>query len=83
MDDLGADGDNLDTGIYFGGAVLKAEIFKTVVSVGWNPFYNNVKRTVEAHLLCNLPDFYGEHIQIFLVGFLRQECSFDSVGMNS
>jgi len=54
-----------------------------VVSVGWNPFYNNVKRTVEAHLLCNLPDFYGEHIQIFLVGFLRQECSFDSVGMNS
>lgn len=80
MDDLGAEGDNLQTGIYFGWAILKGEIFKTVVSVGWNPFYKNIKRTVEAHLLSSVPDFYGERIQIYLVGFLRHECSFDSVG---
>lgn len=80
MEDLGTVGDSLETGIYYGWACLKGTLYKTVVSVGWNPFYKNIKRTVEAHLLQSLEDFYGENITVYLLGYLRQECSFDSVG---
>lgn len=80
MEDLGELGNSLQTGIYYGWAFLKDEVYQTVISVGWNPFYNNVKKTVEAHLLHQLEDFYGEKIKIYLIGFLRHERSFDSLG---
>ncbi len=35
----------LETGVYFGWALLGATIFKTALSVGWNPFYKNTEKT--------------------------------------
>jgi FAD synthase len=82
MEELGGRGDSLDTGIYFGWAKLSDQYYQSVVSVGWNPFYKNEKKTIEAHLLENLDDFYGERLEVALCGFLRQEANFASLGRN-
>lgn len=81
MDELGNRGDTLETGIYFGWAKLRNQYYQTVVSIGWNPFYNNTVKTIEAHLLSSLDDFYDERLELLLVGYLRQEANFKSLGM--
>ncbi len=80
MDELGSEGHGLETGIYYGWAELPSGKYPTVVSVGWNPFFKNEKKTIEAHLLQSMEDFYGERIRLELLGYLRQEQSFDSLG---
>lgn len=79
MNVLGEAGSDLETGIYFGWAKLKGKHFECVVSVGWNPFYKNEKKTIEAHLLAKMDDFYGEQLDVLLCGYLRQECNFDGL----
>lgn len=79
MDDLGQTGQDLKTGIYFGWCMLHSKPFCTVVSVGWNPFYKNEKKTVEAHLIAQLDDFYDEKISVLLFGYLRDEANFGSL----
>jgi riboflavin kinase len=80
MDELGKIGDSLETGIYYGWARLNGTYYQTVVSVGWNPFYQNTVKTIEAHLLHSLDDFYGEYLELLLIGYLRQEANFKSLG---
>jgi hypothetical protein len=48
------EGEDLKTGVYYGWCKLREEVYQTVVSVGWNPFYKNTLKTVEAHLLHEL-----------------------------
>lgn len=71
-------------GIYFGWCVLQGQIYKAVVSVGWNPYYKNTEKTIEAHLIhdSQLEDFYGERIKLLLCGYLRNELNFKSLGKN-
>ena len=80
MDQLSKEHNSLQTGIYYGYAYLRGDYHPAVVSVGWNPFYKNEKKTIEAHLLGDHEDFYGEEIQVTLYGYLRDECSFNSLG---
>jgi riboflavin kinase len=54
--------------------------YNSVVSVGWNPFYKNEKKTVEAHLMSRLPDFYHKTLQVTVLGYLRPETNFKSLG---
>lgn len=69
-----------DTGIYFGWAHLNGTIYNTVVSIGYNPVYNNSHKTIEAHLINKqLDDFYGERLDLFLVGYLRNERNFSTL----
>jgi riboflavin kinase len=83
MDELGTIGETLETGIYFGWARLKGTFYQTVVSIGWNPFYHNTVKTIEAHLLSSLDDFYDEQLELLLIGYLRQEANFKSLGESS
>lgn len=80
MDELGNRGHGMSTGIYFGYARLGSAVYETVVSVGWNPYYKNERKTIEAHLLAKMEDFYGEKIDVLLLGYLRDEMNFDSLG---
>jgi riboflavin kinase len=80
MEQLGEQGESLETGIYYGWSVLNGVRYETVVSVGWNPFYKNSKKTVEAHLLAKMDDFYGEELRVELLGYLRQEANFNGIG---
>ena len=80
MDQLGDRAKALDAGIYFGTATLKDAVYPTVVSVGWNPFYKNEKKTIEAHLLHKFDqDFYDERLFVNLLGYLRPEANFESL----
>jgi riboflavin kinase len=80
MEQLGEIGDSLQTGIYYGWCLLREIPYCAVVSVGWNPFYKNEKKTIEAHLIASLDDFYGEHVSLLLFGYLRDEADFKSLG---
>lgn len=81
MEELGQLGEMLETGIYYGWSILNGTRYETVISVGWNPFYKNTKKTVEAHLLTKLDDFYGDKLTVEMLGYLRQEANFNGVGM--
>ncbi|KAA3671470.1 riboflavin kinase [Paragonimus westermani] len=69
---------SLQNGIYFGWAkVDQHPVTKTVVSVGWNPFFKNSKRSVEAHLIGKIDgDFYGSVIQLLILKYHRPEKDF-------
>jgi riboflavin kinase/FAD synthetase len=62
-------------GIYMAWCVLGDKKYKSAVSVGWNPVYNNSLKTLEAHIISDEPlqDFYGEIIEVNLVRFIRAE----------
>ncbi|KAH9245983.1 hypothetical protein BASA81_016524 [Batrachochytrium salamandrivorans] len=69
-------------GVYFGWAKLGegGEWYKCVASVGWNPFFQNEKKTCEPHLLHEFTeDFYGSEIEIRLCGRIRDEKNFPSL----
>jgi riboflavin kinase len=81
MADLGEKGSNFETGIYYGIAHLGNKEYKAVISVGWNPFYKNVEKTIEAHLLHVFEDdFYGAKIKVIIYGYLRPEADFGNIG---
>jgi riboflavin kinase len=80
MEELGDKGENLKTGIYYGWAILRNTTYQAVISVGWNPYYKNQFKTVEAYLIHELDDFYDENLKLNLCGYLRNECDFKSLG---
>ena len=82
MDEIAAEKADISSGIYYGFARLHSRTYETVVSVGWNPFYKNTVKTIEAHLLASMDDFYGENLEVLICGFLRDEQNFDGLGKN-
>ena len=70
------------------------------MSVGWNPFYKNTKRSAvrragivasdqtfmllslqEVHILHQFDaDFYGEKMRMLVLGYIRPEMNFNSLG---
>ncbi|XP_017081801.1 putative riboflavin kinase [Drosophila eugracilis] len=73
--------ESLETGVYYGWAnVDGGPVYKMVLSVGWNPFYNNKEKSVETHMLHDFNcDLYGQILKICIAGYLRPERSFDSL----
>eukprot|EP00092_Neocalanus_flemingeri_P010383 GFUD01011191.1.p1 GENE.GFUD01011191.1~~GFUD01011191.1.p1 ORF type:complete len:156 (-),score=51.38 GFUD01011191.1:72-539(-) len=68
-------------GIYFGFAkVDEGPVFDMVMSVGYNPFYNNEKRAMETHIIHKFEgDLYGKMLSVIMVGYLRAEANYDSM----
>jgi riboflavin kinase len=69
------------SGVYFGWAGLSnRRIYKMVMSIGWNPYFNNTEKTIEPWLLHDFDkDFYGEELRLTIVGYIRPEANFDSL----
>ncbi|KAL8032704.1 hypothetical protein ABFX02_13G113600 [Erythranthe guttata] len=69
------------SGVYFGWAGLAGRgIYKMVMSVGWNPYFNNSEKTIEPWLLHDFDeDFYGEDLRLVIVGYIRPEANFPSL----
>ncbi|KAK9796262.1 hypothetical protein WJX73_007319 [Symbiochloris irregularis] len=70
------------TGIYCGWASIGASsaVYQMAMSVGWNPFYKNEKKTAEPWLLHTFPeDFYGEELRLMVCGFIRPEADFTTL----
>ncbi|KAK2109864.1 hypothetical protein P7K49_009610 [Saguinus oedipus] len=78
VDNLPAD---ISTGIYYGWAsVGSGDVHKMVVSIGWNPYYKNTKKSMETHIMYTFKeDFYGEILNVAIVHYLRPEKNFDSL----
>ncbi|KAF3451563.1 hypothetical protein FNV43_RR07658 [Rhamnella rubrinervis] len=69
------------SGVYFGWARLSTRgVFKVVMSIGWNPYFNNTEKTIEPWLLHDFDgDFYGEELHLVVVGYIRPEANFPSL----
>lgn len=69
------------SGVYFGWAGLsKQGVYKMVMSIGWNPYFNNTEKTIEPWLLHEFDeDFYGEELHLVIVGYIRPEANFSSL----
>ncbi|NWR76211.1 RIFK kinase, partial [Centropus unirufus] len=72
---------DISTGIYYGWACVgNGDVHKMVLSIGWNPFYKNTKKSVETHIIHTFKeDFYGEILSIVIIGYIRPERNFDSL----
>eukprot|EP01018_Ginkgo_biloba_P017416 Gb_14637 [translate_table: standard] len=68
-------------GVYLGWAGLSTRgVFKMVMSVGWNPYFSNTKKTIEPWLLHEFSeDFYGEELRLIVIGYIRPEADFPSL----
>lgn len=68
--------------MYYGWALLEGdEIRKSVMSIGWNPFFKNKTRSAEVHVMHKFSeDFYGKPMRVLVLGRLRGEKDFDSLG---
>ncbi|GMY37228.1 bifunctional riboflavin kinase/FMN phosphatase [Fagus crenata] len=69
------------SGVYFGWAGLSTRgVYKMVMSIGWNPYFNNTEKTIEPWLLHDFAeDFYGEDLHLVIVGYIRPEANFPSL----
>lgn len=80
VEDLPSD---FEAGIYFGWANISSEpnsVKKAVVSIGWNPYYKNTKKSVETHILHEYDDkFYGDWLKLLICGYIRPEANFNSL----
>ncbi|KAG7490055.1 riboflavin kinase [Solea senegalensis] len=80
VDNLPAD---ISTGIYYGWACVgNGDVHKMVMSIGWNPYYKNTKKSMETHVIHTFKeDFYGEVLSVVMVGYIRPERSYDSLAL--
>ncbi|CAO2623807.1 Riboflavin kinase [Lemmus lemmus] len=71
----------ISTGTYYDWvSVRSGAVHKMVVSIGWNPYYKNVKKSMETQIVLPFKeDFYGEILNVAIVGYLRPEKNFDSL----
>ncbi|XP_061585222.1 riboflavin kinase [Cololabis saira] len=78
VDNLPAD---ISTGIYYGWACVgNGDVCKMVMSIGWNPYYKNTKKSMETHVIHQFKeDFYGENLSVVMVGYIRPERTYDSL----
>ncbi|KAG2182349.1 hypothetical protein INT43_007279 [Umbelopsis isabellina] len=73
----------LKTGVYYGWVQLgerDTQVYQMVMSIGWNPYYHNEKRSAEVHIINEFPeDFYGEAMRVVILGYIRPEQNYPSL----
>ncbi|VDN55852.1 unnamed protein product [Dracunculus medinensis] len=69
-------------GVFYGLAQVDCgRIHGMIMSIGWNPQFQNEKKTIEVHILHSFEEgFYGSDLQGVALGYLRPMASFDSLG---
>ncbi|KAI9319805.1 hypothetical protein BX666DRAFT_1916479 [Dichotomocladium elegans] len=71
------------SGVYYGWTQIGAknsEVYPMVMSLGWNPYYKNEKRSGEVHIIHEFPeDFYGVDIRVIVLGYIRPEQNYPSL----
>lgn len=57
----------------------KGAVYPMVMSIGWNPYYKNTVRSIEVHIMHDFDtDFYGSHMNVAILGFIRPEYDYVS-----
>lgn len=72
---------SMDNGVYFGWVnINNGPVYKMLVSIGWNPYFKNEKKSMEVHILNKFKeDFYGSQIKAVIIGYLRPMLDFNSI----
>lgn len=53
------------------------QVFPMVMSIGWNPFYENKQKSIEIHVINKfLCDFYGATLKYNILGYIRPELNY-------
>lgn len=48
-----------------------------VMSIGWNPFYQNKEKAAEIHIMSKFErDFYGAELEFIVLGYVRPELDY-------
>ncbi|XP_021920418.1 riboflavin kinase isoform X4 [Zootermopsis nevadensis] len=70
--------EDIGTGVYYGWATVdNGPVHKMVMSIGWNPYFKNSKKSMETHILHAFgTDFYGSQLRICIIGYVRPEMDF-------
>jgi FAD synthase len=78
----------LVNGVYYGdfyfitNTVTSANIlkkYKGVLSIGYNPYFDNDFKTIEVFLIdYEGDDFYGEDVMVTIKGYIRPESAFEN-----
>ena len=73
--------DDAEEGVYVGWAAIDGHgggaVHKAVLSIGWNPVYQNKERTVEAYICHDFDeDFYGAQMKLLICAFFRPQADF-------
>ncbi|CAG8668192.1 10712_t:CDS:2 [Dentiscutata erythropus] len=74
--------EDVETGIYYGWAQVgdDSSVYPMVMSLGWNPYYKNEKKSAEVHIMHVFPeDFYGVELRVIVLGYIRPERDYDSI----
>ncbi|KAG0321187.1 riboflavin kinase [Linnemannia gamsii] len=57
-----------------------ATVYPMVMSLGWNPFYKNEKKSAEVHIMHNFHrDFYGDDLRVVVLGYIRPELDYTTL----
>jgi len=57
--------------------ITVGEHLPMVMSIGFNPYFNNKHKTAEAHLMKDFKkDFYDTTLRVHIIGFIRTEADF-------
>lgn len=56
------------------------QVFPMVMSIGWNPFYNNKQKSAEVYIIHDFKSqlFYGANIKLLVLGYIRPELDYIS-----
>jgi len=55
--------------------------YKCVLSIGWNPYYDNSFKTIEVFIIdYEGENFYNEELEISINSFIRTEANFENFG---
>lgn len=56
------------------------KVLPAVMSIGWNPYYNNEKKSMETHIIHKFDqDWYESQLRVMIVGRIRGETNFNSL----
>ncbi|KAG1144134.1 hypothetical protein G6F37_008622 [Rhizopus arrhizus] len=73
----------LETGVYYGWTQIGdagSQVYPMVMSLGWNPYYHNEKRSAEVHVIHEFSeDFYDVSIRVLVLGYIRPEQDYPSL----
>ena len=67
------------TGIYAVKVTYQQQVFKGMLSIGYNPTFEGKEQTIEVNILDFDKDIYGEDISLEFIAYIRDEKKFDSL----
>ncbi|KAJ1730407.1 riboflavin kinase [Coemansia biformis] len=73
--------EDMDIGVYLGWAQVEGgDVMPMVMSLGWNPYFKNEKRSGEVHIMHTFDDdFYGKTLRVAVLAYVRPERDYTSL----